>query len=102
MGPTVEIVSEGDDLFVLADGVKIAKRGPPGAAQARTWVSLEPGWRVLDPGGSACCRAQGREAAVMMMAKRDRPPKPTIAYVRVSTREQGKSGLGLEAQQEGL
>jgi Resolvase, N terminal domain len=38
----------------------------------------------------------------MMMAKRDRPPKPVIAYVRVSTREQGKSGLGLEAQQEPL
>jgi hypothetical protein len=28
MGPTVEIVSDGDDLFVLADGVKIAKRPP--------------------------------------------------------------------------
>jgi DNA invertase Pin-like site-specific DNA recombinase len=38
----------------------------------------------------------------MMMAKRDRPPKPVIAYIRVSTRAQGKSGLGLEAQQEAL
>jgi hypothetical protein len=26
MGPTVEIVSDGDDLFVLADGVKISGR----------------------------------------------------------------------------
>ena len=50
MGPTIEIVSDGDDLFVLADGVKIAKRGRPGTAQARTWVSLEPGWRVLYQG----------------------------------------------------
>lgn len=47
----IEIVSDGDDLFVLADGVKIAKR-LPGTAQARTWVSLEPGWRVLDQGGA--------------------------------------------------
>jgi hypothetical protein len=59
MGPTVEIVSEGDDLFVLADGVKIAKRGPPGAAQARTWVSLEPGWRVLDQGGALVVEHKG-------------------------------------------
>jgi DNA invertase Pin-like site-specific DNA recombinase len=37
-----------------------------------------------------------------MMAKRDRPAKPVIAYIRVSTEKQGKSGLGLEAQQETL
>jgi DNA invertase Pin-like site-specific DNA recombinase len=37
-----------------------------------------------------------------MMVKRDRPAKPVIAYVRVSTREQSKSGLGLEAQQAAL
>jgi hypothetical protein len=51
--PTVEIVSNGDDLFIVADGLKIAKRGRPGTAQARTWISLEPGWRVLDQGGGA-------------------------------------------------
>jgi hypothetical protein len=39
---------EGEGIFVVADGVKIAKRGAPGTAQAKTWVSLEPGWRVLD------------------------------------------------------
>jgi hypothetical protein len=44
----VEIVSDGNNLFIVADGVKIAKRGEPGTAQAKTWVSLEPGWRVLD------------------------------------------------------
>jgi hypothetical protein len=54
----IEIVSDGDDLFVLADGVKIAKR-PPGTAQARTWVSLEPGWRVLDQGGALVVEHNG-------------------------------------------
>jgi hypothetical protein len=38
----VKIVGDGDDIFIVVDGVKIAKR------QAKTWVSLEPGWRVLD------------------------------------------------------
>jgi hypothetical protein len=28
--------------------VKIAKRGHPGTPQAKTWVSLEPGWTVRD------------------------------------------------------
>jgi DNA invertase Pin-like site-specific DNA recombinase len=37
-----------------------------------------------------------------MMAKRDRPLKPVIAYIRVSTRQQGRSGLGLEAQETAL
>jgi DNA invertase Pin-like site-specific DNA recombinase len=37
------------------------------------------------------------------MAKKDtREPKPCIAYCRVSTKQQGKSGLGLEAQQEAI
>jgi DNA invertase Pin-like site-specific DNA recombinase len=39
-----------------------------------------------------------------MMARRkdEREPKPAIAYVRVSTKQQGRSGLGLEAQQEAI
>jgi hypothetical protein len=40
--------AEGDHIYVVIDGVKIAKRGRPGTPQAKTWVSLEPGWRVLD------------------------------------------------------
>jgi hypothetical protein len=42
------IESDGHDIFAIVDGVKIAKRGRKGTAQARTWVSLEPGWSVLD------------------------------------------------------
>jgi hypothetical protein len=57
--PTVEIVGDGDDLFVVADGVKIAKRGRRGTAQARTWVSLEPGWRVLDQEGALVVEHNG-------------------------------------------
>jgi hypothetical protein len=47
-GAVIEIRSDGTGLFVIFDGVKIAKRGPPGTPRAGTWVSLEPGWTVLD------------------------------------------------------
>jgi hypothetical protein len=44
----VIIDGDGNDLFVIADGVKIAKRGRPGTPQVGTWVSIEPGWTVRD------------------------------------------------------
>jgi hypothetical protein len=46
------MVSEGINLYIVPDGVKIAKRGPD-----RTWISLEPGCRVFDAKG-------GRELVV--------------------------------------
>jgi hypothetical protein len=45
---TLEMEFTGDDCFVVFQGVRIAKRGHPGTAWAKTWISLEPGWRVLD------------------------------------------------------
>jgi hypothetical protein len=44
----VKIESDGHDIFVVVDGGKIAKRSHPDTPQAKTWVSLEPGWVVLD------------------------------------------------------
>ena len=43
----VSIECEGSDIFVVADGVKIAKLGHFGTAE--TWVSLEPGFVVTSP-----------------------------------------------------
>jgi hypothetical protein len=40
------IESDGRDLFVIFNGVKIAKRGQPDTPQAGQWVSLEPGYTV--------------------------------------------------------
>ena len=48
MKPAFDLEGDGTDLFVTFDGVRIAKRGHPGTAQAGRWVSLEPGWRVLN------------------------------------------------------
>ena len=42
------IESDGTDVFVVYNGVRIAKRGQPNSPQAGTWVSLEPGFRVFD------------------------------------------------------
>jgi hypothetical protein len=38
MNAKCEIVPDGDDLFVIIDGGRIAKRGRPGTPQAKTWV----------------------------------------------------------------
>jgi hypothetical protein len=46
--PVCELHNDGEDVFVLVDGVKIARRGRPHTAQAMTWVMLEPGWMVRD------------------------------------------------------
>jgi hypothetical protein len=47
---SVETVKEGDEwvVYVVFDGVRIAKRGQPDTPQARTWVSIEPGFKVYD------------------------------------------------------
>ena len=46
--PTLELCNDGEDLFVMVDGVKIAKRATRLTALAMTWIMLEPGWIVLD------------------------------------------------------
>jgi hypothetical protein len=44
------IHSNGNDIFVSIDDVNIAKRGRPDRPQAGTWISIEPGWSVIDVG----------------------------------------------------
>ena len=44
----VSIECDGSDIFVVAVGLKIAKLGHAGTLQAKTWISLEPGWTVRD------------------------------------------------------
>ena len=47
--PVCEIhKDDNDDVFILIDGMKIAKRGLPDTAHARTWIMLEPGRIVRD------------------------------------------------------
>jgi hypothetical protein len=41
-------VGDGVDLFIVENGVKIARRGYPGTPEARTWVPLVEGVFVRD------------------------------------------------------
>jgi len=44
----VTVLVTDTDVFVRVGDVKIARRGYPGTPQAGTWISLEPGWEVVD------------------------------------------------------
>lgn len=41
----------GEGLFIVINDVRIARRGDPGTPEAKTWVSLIPGWKVTDREG---------------------------------------------------
>jgi hypothetical protein len=43
---TAKLESDGQDLYIVFNGIRIAKRGHPATPQAGTWVSLEPGYAV--------------------------------------------------------
>ena len=61
----LKIEGNGDDLFVIVDGVKIAKRGHPDTPHAGTWISLEPGYTVRDcDGGAIEVEFQGKLARI--------------------------------------
>jgi hypothetical protein len=54
LGVRFTVQADGRDFFVeLENGLRIAKRGRPGTPHAKTWIPLEPGWRVLDLPDSA-------------------------------------------------
>jgi hypothetical protein len=46
--PACEMVADEKGIFIVIDGKPVAKRGDANSPQATTWVSIEPGWRVLD------------------------------------------------------
>jgi hypothetical protein len=48
VAPVMKMIRNEAGLFIEIDGVRIAQRGYPGTPQAKTWVSLEPGWKVID------------------------------------------------------
>ena len=46
--PICELLNDGENTFVLVDGVRIARRGAADTIHAMMWIMLEPGWIVRD------------------------------------------------------
>ena len=40
-----------EDIFLVVDGVRIARRGAPGTPEEETWIYLEPGYEVFEGDG---------------------------------------------------
>jgi hypothetical protein len=43
---------DGHDLYLIVNGVKVAKRGHPNTPEARTWISLDPRFEAHSEGWS--------------------------------------------------
>ena len=44
----IQVENAGKARFIRVDGLRVARRGSIGSPQAGTWVSIEPGWEVMD------------------------------------------------------
>jgi hypothetical protein len=52
-------VNDGDDLFVVYGGVRIAKRGRSGTPYAEQWIPLNPEYVVRDRAGQVYVELSG-------------------------------------------
>jgi hypothetical protein len=44
----VRLMGDEGGMFVVVDGVRVARRAHPGSSQTGSWVSIEPGWEVFE------------------------------------------------------
>ena len=81
---TLVVEGESGDIFVVANGVKIAKRGHPGTPHAETWVPLEAGWTVIDCEGGSTIEVTYEGVRIHLVSNRAAasPLLPEIATVR--------------------
>jgi hypothetical protein len=56
---SVKIEKTAKDVFVVVDGVRVARRGYSGSQQVGAWVSIEPGWEVMDSDEGILIRHNG-------------------------------------------
>jgi hypothetical protein len=46
--PELAVDSTGKDIYLVHNGIRIAKRGGPGTPQEKTWILIEPGYEVYE------------------------------------------------------
>ena len=44
VAPGIVMHFDGRDLYIIVNGEKVAKRGRKGTPEAKTWISLNPGF----------------------------------------------------------
>jgi len=49
--PKLEFINHGGALYIVVDGVKLAKRGNADRSEPSTWETLKPGWSIVENGG---------------------------------------------------
>jgi hypothetical protein len=55
----IQVENAGRARFIMVDGLRVARRGSGGSPQAGTWVSIEPGWEVMDSDEGILIRHEG-------------------------------------------
>lgn len=87
--PTTAVMqSTGSDVFIVVDDVRIAKRGQHGTPQARTRISLAPGWKVVDVDGGSEIEATHEGVRI-----HKRRPSRFVLAARIEQRRDALAGL---------
>ena len=74
------VVEESEtDIFVVLDGVRIARRGKPNTPQAGTWILLQPGYQVSDSKDGSKIVVKCTMGCVLSIQQAQ--PKPTVSSI---------------------
>ena len=84
------------DMCLMVDGLKIARRGYPDTPEAGTWVPIEPGWEVKDVlgGDEIWVRYTNPVSGEVITFPEGGAPMTTYGYARAVCRNGERKCLG--------
>ena len=86
-----ELHNDGQDVFIVVDGVRIAKRRSQASGSAINWIMLEPGWIIRDVERSNAIEVRYEGATIT-----DREAGPTSPNFLVPRNEEAaKTGISI-------
>jgi hypothetical protein len=62
--PASQSATGSDEIYVVFNGKRIAKRGSPGTPRAGTWLPIEPGFQVAVDGAELIVMHDTKHASV--------------------------------------